>query len=157
MTSIETIITIIGSFIVAIGAFYVRQWVQKQRLRRAISTELQQTELLDEAIEADGVPVNDFLQTDILESNIDRLGYFRSKEVEHLINYLNSAKRMNNAIALYRKPEDEFGEGGKPDNLPNIVQGEAEKARKHRNEIFTDWKINPEEISINQELSDTDT
>lgn len=146
MPTLETMITVLGSFLVAISVFYVRQWVQKQRLQRAISTELQATDFLDKAIEAEATPVNEFLSIAILEANIDWLGYFKRGEIQHLVNYINSANRMKNAIKLYRTPKDEFSDEDKPDNLPNIIQGEAKVARDSRNELLRSWGKNPDEI-----------
>ena len=145
--SINTIITIVGSFIIAIGTYYIRQWIQKRRLRRAIRTELQTTTHLDEAIEGEGVPANDFHPTAVLEANIERLGYFDGDMIESLVNYLSSSNRMKDAIVIYQTPGEDFND--KPENINRIVQGEAQVTRYYRNKILSSWIRNPEKVFDN--------
>jgi hypothetical protein len=145
--SINTIITIVGSFIIAILMYYIREWIQKQRLRRAIRTELQTTTHLDETIEREGVPANDFHPTAVLEANIERLGYFDGDMIESLVNYLSSSNRMKDAIEIYRTPGEDFDD--KPENINQIVQGEAQVTRYYRNKILSSWIRNPEKVFDN--------
>lgn len=132
------------SLVVAIAVLYIRQRIKKRRLKRAISTELEATGFLDEAIEEEATVVNDFLQISVLEANVDRLGYFQGEQVQYLVNYIGSANRMKNAIELYRAPDGDFDD--KPENLPQIIQGEAQAARKNRNKILRAWGKEPDEV-----------
>jgi hypothetical protein len=132
------------SLVVAIAVLYIRQRIKKRRLKRAISTELEATGFLDEAIEEEATAVNDFLQISVLEANVDRLGYFQGEQVQYLVNYIGSANRMKNAIELYRAPDGDFDD--KPENLPQIIQGEAQAARKNRNKILRAWGKEPDEV-----------
>ena len=62
---------------------------------------------------------------------------------------------MKNAVVLYRTPKDEFQ--NKPDNLANIIQGEAEMAREYRDKILKAWGKNPEQLFENRTPSNMET
>lgn len=149
---------LVGSFAVAYWKYWRRQKDRRDSLKRAIFTELLSTHHLDRAyvaavadeskdhqieleVDQEGVPVNQFLSTDIGMSRYDDFGLLTDEDIEDVVAYYSEFNVLKDVIQSRQTFEMSMksGHGEVTEQMGGIVAGEIKSVKEKRDTLLRNW------------------
>ncbi|WP_152419989.1 hypothetical protein [Haloferax prahovense] len=148
-----------ASFSIAYWRYNRKQEDQREAVKRAIFTELLSTDHLDRAYatlfpddkedpstgvdynQKEGIPANQFLQTNIGESYSDQFGLLKTEEIEAVTAYYTEAENLREAIRARRMFELSLKESHDivAAEMGDVVAGEIREVKERRDRVLRMW------------------
>jgi hypothetical protein len=138
--------TVVGS---GLGAYLLRQWIERVKLKKALKSEIRRMEGLKKCansmsdrekpsasvdIAPKEVPQEDSIPTRVYENNLQRLGLLSSGDINKIVEFYSDVLRYKSTISRIRTGEDV------PEPDQNALYDNINTVEKKRQNLFgEDW------------------